>query len=220
MGMGVKVKVWGDFALFSRPEMKVERCSYDVITPSAARGILDAVYWHPGLHWVIDKIYVKKPIRFTSDRPNELKSEILASSLLQAYNGADKRLYISAREDIVQRASVLLCDVEYVIEAHFEMTDKANATDNPGKFKDIVMRRLRRGECYHMPYFGCREFPAHFCLCEEEEIQTAYEEVEEKDLGFMLYDMDYTEREDIQPMFFRAVMRRGVIDLRNCEVVR
>ncbi len=218
--MGVKVKVWGDFALFSRPEMKVERCSYDVITPSAARGILDAVYWHPGLHWVIDKIYVKKPIRFTSVRRNEVKSKILASSLLQAYNGADKPLYISAREDIVQRASVLLCDVEYVIEAHFEMTDKANATDNPGKFKDIVMRRLRRGECYHMPYFGCREFPAHFCLCEEEEIQTAYEEVEEKDLGFMLYDMDYTEREDIQPMFFRAVMRRGVIDLRNCEVVR
>ena len=218
--MGVKVKVWGDFALFSRPEMKVERCSYDVITPSAARGILDAVYWHPGLHWVIDKIYVKKPIRFTSVRRNEVKSKILASSLLQAYNGADKPLYISAREDIVQRASVLLCDVEYVIEAHFEMTDKANATDNPGKFKDIVMRRLRPGECYHMPYFGCREFPAHFCLCEEEEIQTAYEEVEEKDLGFMLYDMDYTEREDIQPMFFRAVMRRGVIDLRNCEVVR
>ena len=218
--MGVKVKVWGDFALFSRPEMKVERCSYDVITPSAARGILDAVYWHPGLHWVIDKIYVKKPIRFTSVRRNEVKSKILASSLLQAYNGADKPLYISAREDIVQRASVLLCDVEYVIEAHFEMTDKANATDNPGKFKDIVMRRLRRGECYHMPYFGCREFPAHFCLCEEEEIQTAYEEVEEKDLGFMLYDMDYTERENIQPMFFRAVMRRGVIDLRDCEVVR
>ena len=218
--MGVKVKVWGDFALFSRPEMKVERCSYDVITPSAARGILDAVYWHPGLHWVIDKIYVKKPIRFTSVRRNEVKSKILASSLLQAYNGADKPLYISAREDIVQRASVLLCDVEYVIEAHFEMTDKANATDNPGKFKDIVMRRLRRGECYHMPYFGCREFPAHFCLCEEEEIRTAYEEVEEKDLGFMLYDMDYTERENIQPMFFRAVMRRGVIDLRNCEVVR
>ena len=218
--MGVKVKVWGDFALFSRPEMKVERCSYDVITPSAARGILDAVYWHPGLHWVIDKIYVKKPIRFTSVRRNEVKSKILASSLLQAYNGADKPLYISAREDIVQRASVLLCDVAFVIDAHFEMKDHAHATDNPGKFKDIVMRRLRRGECYHMPYFGCREFPAHFCLCEEEEIQTAYEEVEEKDLGFMLYDMDYTEREDIQPMFFRAVMRRGVIDLRNCEVVR
>ena len=134
MGMGVKVKVWGDFALFSRPEMKVERCSYDVITPSAARGIMDAVYWHPGLRWVIDKIYVRKPIRFTSVRRNEVKSKILVSSLLQSYNGSEKELYISTKEDIVQRASVLLCDVEYVIEAHFEMTDKANATDNPGKF--------------------------------------------------------------------------------------
>ena len=220
MGMGVKVKVWGDFALFSRPEMKVERCSYDVITPSAARWIMDAVYWHPGLRWVIDKIYVRKPIRFTSVRRNEVKSKILVSSLLQSYNGSEKELYISTKEDIVQRASVLLCDVEYVIEAHFEMTDKANATDNPGKFKDIVMRRLRRGECYHMPYFGCREFPAHFCLYEEDEICTAYDEVEEKDLGFMLFDMDYTKQEDIQPMFFRAVMRRGVIDLRDCEVVR
>ena len=116
MGMGVKVKVWGDFALFSRPEMKVERCSYDVITPSAARGIMDAVYWHPGLRWVIDKIYVRKPIRFTSVRRNEVKSKILVSSLLQSYNGSEKELYISTKEDIVQRASVLLCDVEYVIE--------------------------------------------------------------------------------------------------------
>ena len=93
-------------------------------------------------------------------------------------------------------------------------------TDNPGKFKDIIMRRLRRGECFHMPYFGCREFPANFCLCEEEEIRTAYDDVEEKDLGFMLYDMDYSDRNNIQPMFFRAVMKRGVLDLRDCEVIR
>ena len=220
MGMGVKVRVWGDFALFSRPEMKVERCSYDVITPSAARGILEAVYWHPGLRWVVDKIYVKKPIRFTSVRRNEVKSKILASALLQAYNGGTKEPYISTKEEIVQRASLLLRDVEYVIEAHFDMTDRANAADNPGKFKDIIMRRLRRGECYHMPYFGCREFPANVCLCEETDIRTAYEEVEEKDLGFMLFDLDYSDRENIQPIFFRAVMRRGVIDLRDCEVVR
>ena len=116
--------------------------------------------------------------------------------------------------------STLLCNVEYVIEAHFDMTEKANETDNPGKFKDIIMRRLKRGECYHMPYFGCREFPAHFCLCEEDEIKTAYDEVEEKDLGFMLYDIDYTDKENLQPMFFRAVMKRGVLDLRDCEVVR
>lgn len=220
MGMGVKVKVWGNFALFSRPELKVERCSYDVMTPSAARGILDAIYWHPGLKWVVDKIYVRKPIQFTSVRRNEVKSKVLTSSVLQAYNGGEKPLYISSKEEIVQRASMLLCDVEYVIDAHFEMTERANATDNPGKFKDIIMRRLRRGECFHMPYFGCREFPAHFCLWEEEKIPTAYEDVEEKDLGLMLYDLDYRNPEDIQPMFFRAVLKRGILDLRDCEVMR
>lgn len=220
MGVGVKVNVWGDYALFSRPELKVERYSYDIITPSAARGILEAIYWHPGMRWIIDKVYVKNPIQFTSVRRNEVKSKILASNVLQAYNGADKPLYISTKEDIVQRASQLLCNVSYTIEAHFEMTEKANASDNPGKFKDIIMRRLRKGECFHMPYLGCREFPANFALCEEEEIHTAYDVVAEKDLGLMLYDMDYSDPENIQPMFFRAVMRHGVVDLRDCEVLR
>lgn len=220
MGRGVRIRVWGDYALFSRPELKVERYSYDVITPSAARGILDAIYYHPGMRWIIDKIYVVKPIRFTSVRRNEIKSKISASNVLQAYNGADKALYMSSKQEIVQRASVLLTDVEYVIEAHFEMTEKANETDNPGKFKDITMRRLKKGECYHMPYFGCREFPAHFALCEEEKIETVYETVPEKDFGIMLYDMDYSDPENIQPMFFRAVMRQGVLDLRDCEVIR
>ena len=220
MGIGVKVKVWGDYALFSRPELKVERYSYDVITPSAARGILEAIYWHPGLRWNIDRIYVKNPICFTSVRRNEVKSKVSASNVLQVYNGADKPLYINTKNEIVQRASTILCDVCYVIEAHFEMTEKANETDNPGKFKDIMMRRLRRGECYHMPYFGCREFPAHFCLCEEEEINTAYDDVSERDLGLMLYDMDYSNKDNIQAMFFRAVLKKGVLDLRNCEVIR
>ena len=134
MGVGVRVKVWGDYALFSRPEMKVERCSYDVMTPSAARGILEAIYWHKGLSWVIDKIYVKNPIRFTSVRRNEIKSKASKNNILQVYNGADKPLYISTKDDIVQRASLILKDVSYVIEAHFEMTEKANNTDNPGIF--------------------------------------------------------------------------------------
>ena len=172
------------------------------------------------MRWIIDKIYVKNPIRFTSVRRNEVKSKISASNVLQVYNGSDKQIYLSAKEEIVQRASMILCDVCYVIEAHFEMTDKANVSDNPGKFKDIIMRRLKRGECYHMPYFGCREFPAQFCLCEEQKIHTSYDEVAEKDLGFMLYDMDYSNLDEIQPMFFRAVMRKGVLDLRNCEVIR
>ena len=111
-------------------------------------------------------------------------------------------------------------DVEYVIEAHFEMTENANKTDNPGKFKDIIRRRLKRGECFQMPYFGTREFPANFELFEEDEVKTAYEEEAERDLGFMLYDMDYQKDGVIEPMFFRAVMRRGVIDVADCEVIR
>ena len=112
MGIGVKVKVWGDYALFSRPELKVERYSYDVMTPSAARGILEAIYWHPGLRWKIDRIYVNKPIRFTSVRRNEVKSKALASKVFEVYNGAEKPLYISTKQDIVQRASVILTNAQ------------------------------------------------------------------------------------------------------------
>ncbi len=154
MGYGIKVRVWGDYALFCRPEMKTERVSYDVITPSAARGILESLYWHPGMRYVIDQIYVCKPIQFTNIRRNEVKSKILCSSVWNVMNGGEKDLYISTKEDIVQRASLLLRDVEYVISAHFNMTSKANESDNPGKFKDIIMRRLRRGECFQQPYMG------------------------------------------------------------------
>lgn len=218
MSFGVKARVWGDYALFSRPEMKVERCSYDMITPSAARGIMEAIFWHPGLQWHIDKIYVCKPITFTTVRRNEVKSKIPCGGVLSVMNGADRQLYLNTKEEIVQRSSLLLKDVEYVIDAHFTMTEKANASDNPGKFKDIVVRRLRKGECYHTPYFGTREFPAYFSLCEEEVIQTAYEG--EKDLGFMLMDFDYSNPEDIQPIFFRSVLHDGILNLDDCEVVR
>lgn len=220
MGYGIKVRVWGDYALFSRPEMKVERCSYDVITPSAARGILEAIYWHPGLMWKIDRIFVCRPISFTNIRRNEVKSKVQCGNVLNVMNGGNKNLYLSTKEEIVQRASLLLKDVEYVIEAHFEMTSRANVSDNPGKFKDIMMRRLRKGECFHTPYFGTREFPVCFELFEGEKVETAYEDIEEKDLGFMLYDLDYRENGDIEPMFFRAVMRHGVIDVADCEVIR
>ena len=134
-------------------------------------------------------------------------------------NGSKTQLYVSSRENIVQRASILLSDVEYVIDAHFELTDKANESDNSGKFKDIIMRRLRKGQCYHTPYFGCREFPARFELFEGDGVETAYQDTE-KDLGYMLYDLDYSDPENIQPMFFRAVLKNGVLDLSNCEVIR
>ena len=218
MGWGVRVHVWGDYALFARPEMKVERCSYDVMPPSAARGILEAIYWHPGMRWVIDRIQVRKPIRFTSIRRNEVKSKVLAGNVLRAVNGSSKPLYIASKEEIVQRAAILLKDVDYLIEAHFEMTERASAGDNPGKFKDIVMRRLRRGECFHMPYFGCREFPANFELYEADDLEDG--DGREQDLGYMLYDFDYSDPEDIKPMFFHAVLRNGILDVRDCEVVR
>lgn len=219
MSHGVRIRVWGAWALFSRPEMKVERCSYDVMTPSAARGIMEAIYWHPGMRWIIDKIYVLKPIRFTGIRRNEVKSKVPAATALSVLNGGDKPLCISSKEDIVQRASILLKDVEYVIEAHFEMTDNAVEGDNAGKFKDIIMRRLRRGEFYHMPYFGCREFPANFELFPEPDVPVAYAD-EVRDLGYMLYDFEYADPANITPMFFRAVLRNGVLDIRDCEVVR
>lgn len=196
--------------------MKVERVSYDVPTPSAARGMVESVYYHPGLKWHVDKIYVCKPIRFTNILRNEVASKISVRNVLTEANGK-KRSYIDRNADIQQRATTMLRNVHYVIEAHFEMTDKANPSDNPGKFQDIVKRRLRSGQAYMQPYLGCRECTAHFRLWEGGDIPTIDET---RDLGYMLYDMEYSDPENIQPMFFRAQMVHGVIDLTDCEVVK
>jgi len=218
--MPFQVEVWGDYACYSRPEMKVERCSYDVITPSAARGLLEAIYWHPGFRWVIDKIHVLNPIVFTNVRRNEVKSKISASNVRTVMNGSNAPLYIAASEDIAQRAALILRDVRYVIEAHFELVpDKMAAGDNEGKFCDIMKRRLQKGQFYHQPCFGLREFPAHFRPWAGGEIATAYPD-ETRDLGFMLYDMDYSDLDNISPMFFRAQMQNGVIAPGDCEVFR
>ena len=214
--MSVKMEVWGDFACFSRIELKIERVSYDVPTPSAARGIIESIYYHPGLKWHIDKIYVMNPIRFTSIRRNEVKNKISASKIMKEANGKGAS-YIDRKKDIEQRATMMLRNVHYVIEAHFEMTDQANESDNPGKFQDIIKRRLRRGQAYSQPYLGTRECTAHFGLWEGGEIPTISET---RDLGLMLYDMDFSDPNDIQPMFFRAKLENGVIDLTNCEVVK
>ena len=214
--MSIKMEVWGEYACFTRPEMKVERVSYDVPTPSAARGMVESVYYHPGLKWHVDKIYVCKPIRFTNILRNEVASKISVRNVLTEANGK-KRSYIDRNADIQQRATTMLRNVHYVIEAHFEMTDKANPSDNPGKFQDIVKRRLRNGQAYMQPYLGCRECTAHFRLWEGGDIPTIDET---RDLGYMLYDMDYSDPENIQPMFFRAQMVHGVIDLTDCEVVK
>jgi CRISPR-associated protein Cas5d len=217
--MAIMMEVWGEYAAFCRPEMKTERITYEVMTPSAARGIIEAVFWHPGLRWIIDEIYVCSPIKMTNIRRNEVKTKMNARAARAVMQGGDKALYINTSAEIQQRAALVLKDVHYVINAHFEMTENAAPTDNPGKFQDITKRRLRSGQCFHTPYLGVREFPARFRLHENnEEIRTAYKG--EKDLGYMLHSLDYNGENGIQPSFFHAKMVDGVIDLRDCEVLR
>ena len=221
MAYGFRVKAWGDMALFTRPELKVERYSYDVITPSAARGMLESVYWHPGMRYVVDRIHVLKPIEFTSVRRNEVKSKASASLLRSAAEGKKELPHIYADKDIQQRASIVLTNVCYVIEAHFEMTDDANSEDNSGKFCDIFRRRLAKGQCYSQPYFGCREFAAKVEPYEGEwPPKGAYSDVGEHDFGLMLYDMDFSNCNGYEPMFYKAVMHNGVIDVASSEVYR
>ena len=213
----IQLEVWGPYALFSRPELKTERMSYDVPTPSAARGLVESVYFHPGLRWRIDRIYIMNPIRFVSVRRNEVTDKISARNVRQAAQGGGQPLYLAAPQAIVQRSSLLLQDVHYVIEAHFDMTAKAAPSDNPGKFQDIVTRRMERGQCYSMPYFGCREFTASFRRWPGGPIPTIDES---RDLGLMLYDFDYSDPQNITPTYFRARLEHGVLDVRDCEVLR
>jgi len=208
MGYGVQLRVWGDYACFTRPEMKAERVSYDVMTPSAARGIMEAIHWKPALVWCIDRIHVMKPIRFESIRRNEVAGKISARNIKTAMNGGDIDLHQYAAEDRQQRAALVLRDVEYIIEAHFELTDKAGEGDNPGKHCDIFNRRARIGQCHMQPYFGCREFPISFELLEKDIPLSTL--VGEHDLGWMLWDIDFAN--DMQPVFFRPRMKNGVID--------
>ena len=215
----IRVEVKGEFACFSRPEFKAERVSYDVITPSAARGLIESVFWHPGMHYVVDKIYLLSEIAFANIKRNEVASKISASNVQKVINNGKGALYLATPLDIQQRATMLLKNVNYIIEAHFKMTEKANATDNTGKFQEMLKRRLRKGQNYHQPYLGCREFPAQVSLFEGDvnTLKLAYAD-EDKDLGFMLYDMDYSDKDNITPMFFRAILKNGVIDLTDCEV--
>ncbi|MBR4342073.1 MAG: type I-C CRISPR-associated protein Cas5 [Lachnospiraceae bacterium] len=210
--MSVRLEVWGDYALFTRPEMKVERVSYDVMTPSAARGILEAIYWHPGLRWIVDKIHVGSPIKFSNVRRNEVKATISARKIKTVMEKGVEEVYLTTSDNIQQRAAMVLQDVHYVIEAHFEMTERAAPEDNPGKFQDIMKRRIEKGQCYHTPYFGTREFPVKFKACDK--YPPCPDELSgEKDLGYMLWDMDYISKDNIQPLFFRAVLKNGVLNV-------
>ncbi len=205
MAFGIKLKIWGEYALFTRPEMKVERVSYDVITPSAARGILEAIYWKPSIRWVIDRIHVLKPIRFENIRRNELANRIAVNKKDMS---GHKLVCRFIEDDRQQRASMVLKDVEYIIEAHFEISGSEDR--DPGKHLAIFERRVRKGQCFHRPYFGCREFPVNFEWCENIS-KTPFTGTQ--DLGYMLYDIDF--QNNMTPMFFRAVMEDGVIECKK-----
>lgn len=207
MPYGVKSKVWGDYACFTRPEMKVERVSYDCITPSAARGILEAIYWKPAIRWVIDRIHVLKPIRFMNIRRNEIASKISVGNVKKAMKDGKSPLELFIENDRQQRAAMILKDVAYVIEAHFEYTGKENSND--GKHLDMFNRRARDGQCFTQPYLGCREFAANFELIEGEIPKSQL--TGKQDLGFMLHDIDFPD--DMKAHFFRANMNNGVIEI-------
>ncbi len=222
MGYGIKLLVWGDRASFNRPEMKVERVTYDVMTPSAARGILEAIYWKPQMKWVIDRIHVLNPIRFSNIRRNELGGKI-AVNMKNTSDGSEMGILIA--ENRQQRAGIILLNVKYGIEAHIDVVEKDRTNEHSGaKHLEMFKRRASNGQYFHHPYFGNREFPVNFELVEE--FPKPHEELKDTDFGYMLNDMVFTpdkkgrvvessqgRRLSATPVFFRAKMKNGVIEV-------
>lgn len=213
MSYGVRLRVWGDYACFTRPEMKVERVSYDVMTPSAARGILEAVYWKPAIRWIIERIRVLRPIRFDTVRRNEVSGKLPLRNVSSAMQGGRSPVECFVEDDRQQRAALVLRDVEYVIEASFDFT--GNEDRNTVKHKEMFERRAAKGQCFHRPYLGCREFPAMFEPAAEADQPPHESLLGERDLGFMLHDIDFAD--NMTPRFFRPVMRNGIIDVPHPE---
>ena len=210
MSYGIRLKVWGDYGLFTRPELKVERLTYDVMTPSAARGVLEAIHWKPSIRWVIDRIHVLTPIRHQSIRRNEVGHKAPSGTIKRAMNRGDlEGLGILVDEDRQQRASTVLVRPAYLIEAHFVLTDKAGAEDNEGKHLDIFNRRAQRGQCFHQPCLGTREFAAHFEWVAQDAVVVAAVP-ETRDLGLMLWDIDHSQPSR-PSLFFRARLVDGVM---------
>ena len=244
MGYGIKLKVWGDYASFNRPEMKVERVSYDVITPSAARGILEAIYWKPEMRWIIDEIHVLKPIRFTHVRRNELNTKIPVkgkTGVSAAMKSGKGSLGLSIDETNnsgklkyrQQRAAMILRDVCYGITAHVQVLEGEAGNPKPeAKHLDIFKRRVSKGQYFHHPYLGTREFPAAFELVDE--FAACPDDLRgRRDFGYMLHDIAFIpddngkiietskgRRLNAEPRFFRAVMQDGTISASSFETAR
>lgn len=228
MNSSITLEISGDYALFSRPEMKVERVSYDVITPSAARGILEAIYWKPQIRWKIDRITVINPVRFTNIRRNEISKKASSPKSDLVKNGGTDNLGIIIEDNRQQRASMLLKDVRYIIHASIVILDSRIDRNGPempmnaaaGKHLEMFKRRARKGQAFHQPYLGCREFPATFQLHESDDLPSSCDTFAgEKDLGFMLHDIEFEQNpktkevKSTTPHFFRAIMNDGVIEV-------
>lgn len=220
MSYGIQLRVSGPRACFTRPEMKVERVSYDVMTPSAARGILEAIHWKPAIRWVVEEIHVLRPIRFQSLRRNEVGAKISAAKAKTAMNrGTLEGLHMAIEDNRQQRATTLLVDVEYIIIARFEMTGRAGAEDSEAKHIAMFNRRAESGQCFHQPCLGTREFAADFTLLPPgAPLPQAAPEHQTSDLGFgvsrplgfMLWDIDHQEK-GRPSLFFEARLENGVM---------
>lgn len=225
---GFCLEVSGPYACFTRPEMKVERVSYDVITPSAARSIFDAILWKPAIRWEVKQIQVLAPIRWISVRRNEVGKVASPRS-----NG------IFIEEDRQQRAGLFLRDVKYRLFSEFEyippekraiirnpapeyiMNTEESAElhqdESPAKYAAMFERRAKKGQCFNQPYLGCREFSAQFCLVDPSK-EPASPIKETKELGWMLYDMDFSDINNPHPLFFKAQMNDGIINTDRSQI--
>ncbi len=231
--MTIHLRTWGDLACFTRPEMKVERVSYPVITPSAARGLLEAILYKPQFRWRIRRIAVKRPIQFLAFRRNEVKSRLSTRNPVP----------LLADEDRTQRNTLALRDVEYVIEASMHLTplaglprrrpedDEDHGEDSPVKYLAMFQRRAEKGQCFAQPCFGCREFPAHFELSDESAMRVAPEINRNTDLGLMLYDVFHldvlktqapgkVEKPRPRVTFFPASLRDGIVNVPDWSEVK
>ncbi len=213
------LEVSGDFACFTRPVMKVERVSYDVITPSAARSIFEAILWKPAIRWEVRRIEVLEPIRWINLLRNEVASKASVSSAQTATRAGTGQLgiYVDDPNQRQQRAGLFLRDVAYRLYADLVPVGE-DALKNPAKYREMFLRRAEKGQCVNQPYLGCREFSARFQLADAS-ASAKLPIAETRDLGWMLYDMDFTAVDVPKPQFFRAQLQAGVIDLSSAQVM-
>ncbi len=207
MSQHVSARVQGRIACFTRPELKAERVSYAVMTPSAARGVLEAIFWKPAIVWRIDRIRVLSEIKWIAFRRNEVNSRAATPSAATIATGGIAPVLI-VEDDRAQRNTVALRDVDYVIEAHFELTDRAGPEESVNKFSEMFHRRLKKGQHFHQPYLGCREFIAEVSPVDDD----CPDPIDHsQDLGLMLWDIEFGEKN--RPRFFHARLEQGIVEV-------